>query len=99
MLMPIHSACSTAAKIEASCAMHTRISGGDRLTEANALTVMPRSRPDSSRVVKTVTEEANRPRTERKRSGSIKGTGNWERESMLNQAERRKYVAGIHDLA
>src|ERR1041385_1883233 len=79
--------------------MQARIRGGERLTDAKALTVMPRSRPESSRVVKTVTDEANRPRTERKRSGSIKGTGTGNRESKLDQTERRKYVSRIHDFA
>src|SRR5688572_20296852 len=48
---------------------HARTSGGCRLREQNALTVMPAS-VSSDRVVKTVTPDAKRPSTERKESGS-----------------------------
>src|SRR3954452_23788224 len=45
-------------------------SGGSRLREQNALTVIPKSFPDSSRTVTTVMPEAKRPRTLRKVAGS-----------------------------
>src|SRR4051794_5824949 len=54
--------------------MHTITSGGSRLTDANALTVMPWSFPLSSCVVTIVTPEAKRPSTLRNVSESIMGT-------------------------
>src|SRR5688572_14567798 len=53
-------------------ATHARTSGGCRLSEQNELTVMPTS-VSPTRVVRTVTPEANRPRTDRNESGSIGG--------------------------
>src|SRR5688500_10500181 len=46
--------------------MQKRTSGGSRLTEQNALTVMPWSRFLLSRVVTTVTPDAKRPSTDLK---------------------------------
>src|SRR5688500_9195567 len=55
---------------EAPRSMHTSTSGGTRLTELNAFTVIPWSRPSPSRTVTIVTPVANRPRTLRNVSGS-----------------------------
>jgi hypothetical protein len=46
-------------------------SGGSRLSEQNALTVMPWSSPSESRVVTTVTPLAKRPRIARKLAASM----------------------------
>ena len=62
---------SSAAYSDASRSTQTCTSGGSRLTEQNALTVIPTSRLLASRVVTTVMPEAKRPRTLRKESGSI----------------------------
>src|SRR5919199_1250612 len=50
--------------------MQQSTSGGSRLSEQKALTVMPKSFPDSSRAVTTVMPEAKRPRTLWKVAGS-----------------------------
>ena len=49
--------------------MQMRTSGGSRLTEQKALTVMPWSDPSAAFVVTTVTPEGNLPSTLRNSSG------------------------------
>ena len=46
---------------DAVFSMHTRTSGGLRLSEQNALTVIPWSDPSAAFVVTTVTPEGNLP--------------------------------------
>src|SRR5690348_11377673 len=57
--------------IDAAWSTQNSTSGGSRLSELNALTVIPWSAPDASRAVRIVTPQANRPRTLRKASESI----------------------------
>ena len=54
---------------EADFSMQMRISGGSRLTEQNALTVIPWSEPSAAFVVTTVTPDGNLPSTARNSSG------------------------------
>src|SRR5438093_9942758 len=55
----------------AAWSTQSNTSGGSRLTEQKALTVIPRSAPRGSRTVTMVTPDAKRPSTLRKVSASI----------------------------
>src|SRR5687768_4856699 len=57
--------------IDAIRSTQKRTIGGSRLSEQNALTVMPSSTPSASADVTTVTPDANRPITARNASWSI----------------------------
>ena len=71
MLTPKCVVARRAANIDAAWSMQMETSGGRRLTDAKALTVIPTSRWSASRVVTTVMPDAKRPSTLRKVSGSI----------------------------
>src|SRR5687768_11739065 len=57
--------------IDAIRSTQKRTIGGSRLSEQNALTVIPSSKPSASTEVTTVTPDANRPITARNASWSI----------------------------
>ena len=61
-------ACAITGAIVASLPMHTITSGGSRLSDEKALTVMPCGVPFASCVVMTVMPDAKRPRTARNKS-------------------------------
>src|SRR5688500_6548344 len=82
MLTAISSCSRSTGCSVASCAIETSTRGGSRLTEQNALAVIPWSTPSVSRAVTMVTPETKRPSTLRKvalsigmRSALVRGDG------------------------